>query len=60
MSTTSQLLSEYIKKTSGQVSSSLRESEQQRFDAIKDIVKNEKARRNEITEIKPSEILREF
>ena len=60
MATTSQLLSDYIKKTSGQVSSSLRESEEQRFDAIKDIIKNEKARRNEITEIKPSEILREF
>jgi len=60
MSTTSQLLSEYIKKTSGQVSSSLNESEQQRYDAIKNIVKDEKARRNEIAEIKPSEILREF
>tara|TARA_R110002012_G_scaffold309572_1_gene516629 strand:+ start:16173 stop:17072 length:900 start_codon:yes stop_codon:yes gene_type:complete len=60
MSTTSQLLSEYIKKTSGQVSSSLNESEQQRYDAIKNIVKDEKARRNEIAEIKPSEILKEF
>ena len=41
MSTTSQLLSEYIKKTSGQVSSSLNESEQQRYDAIKNIVKDD-------------------
>tara|TARA_R100000664_G_scaffold3521_1_gene7808 strand:+ start:1322 stop:2224 length:903 start_codon:yes stop_codon:yes gene_type:complete len=60
MATTSQLLSEYIKRTSGQVSSSLRESEEQRFDAIKNIIKEEKIRRNEAEDIKPSEILKEF
>lgn len=56
MATTSQLLSDYIKKTSSQISSSLQQSQQQRFDVIKDIVKEEK------TSKKPSvsSILREL
>lgn len=60
MATTSQLLAEYVKRTAGQVSSSLREAEQQRMGAIKDIIREEKTRSNVAEDIKPSEILREL
>ena len=60
MATTSQLLAEYVKRTAGQVSSSLKEAEEQRMGAIKDIIREEKARSNVAEDIKPSEILREL
>lgn len=60
MATTSQLLAEYVTRTAGQVSSSLREAEEQRMGAIKDIIREEKARSNVAEDIKPSEILREL
>ena len=60
MATNSQLLAEYVKRTAGQVSSSLKEAEQQRMGAIKDIIREEKTRSNVAEDIKPSEILKEF
>lgn len=60
MATNSQLLAEYVKRTAGQVSSSLKEAEKQRVGAIKDIIREEKVRSNVAEDIKPSEILKEL